>query len=61
MIRSSTNNSNADPVPLIPASIAIDDIDSIAGIQVVNSPFSVDPPDLIFDCQTSGVLETRDL
>lgn len=51
MIRSSTNNSHTDPVPLIPASIAIDDIDSIAGIQVVDSPLSIDPPDLTFDCQ----------
>ncbi len=46
MIRSSTNNSHTDPVPLIPASIAINDIYSVAGVQVVNGAFSVDSPDL---------------
>ena len=51
MIRSSTNNSHANAVPLIPASIAINDIDSVAGIQIVDGSFSVDPPDLRLYCQ----------
>ena len=46
MIRSSTYNSHTDTVPLIPASIAIDDIDSVPGVQVVDGAFSVDLPDL---------------
>lgn len=54
MIRSSANNSYTDPVPLIPASIAINDIDPVAGIQVVNGAFSVDPPDLGSYCQKRG-------
>ena len=51
MIRSGTNNAHTDPVPLIPASITINDIDSIAGIQVVDGPFSVNSPDLTLKCQ----------
>ena len=46
MIRSSTYDSHTDTVPLIPASIAIDDIDSVAGVQVVDGAFSIDLPDL---------------
>lgn len=46
MIRSSTNNSHADAVPFIPASITINDIDSVASIQVVDGAFSIDPPNL---------------
>ena len=46
MIRSSTYDSHTDTVPLIPASIAINDIDSVAGVQVVDSAFSIDLPDL---------------
>ena len=55
MICSSTNNSHTDPVPLIPASVAIDDIYTVAGVQVIDSPFSVDPPDLALDCQKGGL------
>ena len=54
MIGSSTNNSYTDPVPLIPASIPINDIDSVARIQVVDSPFSVDSPDLGLNYQKRG-------
>ena len=46
MISSSTYDSHTDTVALIPASIAINDIDSVAGIQVVDGAFSVDFPDL---------------
>ena len=55
MIRSSANNSHTDPVPLIPASIAINDIDPVAGIQVVNGAFSIDSPDLGSYCQKRGL------
>ena len=54
MVRSGTNNAHTDAVPLIPASKAINDIDSIAGIQVVDGPFSVDSPDLTVKCQKRG-------
>ena len=58
MICSSTNNPHTDAVPLIPASIAINNIDSVACIQVVNSPFSVDPPYLKLNGQKSGSRHT---
>ena len=51
MIRTGTNNAHTDAEPLIPASITINDIDSIASIQVVDGPFSVDSPDLTLSCQ----------
>ena len=51
MIRSGTNNAHTDAVPLIPASVTINDIDTIACIQIVDSPFSVDSPDLTLKCQ----------
>ena len=46
MIRSSTDDSHTDTVPLIPTSIAINDIDSITRIQVVDGTFSINLPDL---------------
>ncbi len=46
MIGSSADNSHTDPVPLIPTGIPINYIDSVAGVQVVDRAFSVDPPDL---------------
>ena len=46
MIRSSTNDSHTDTVSLIPTSIAINDIDSVAGVQVIDGAFSIDLPDL---------------
>ena len=51
MIRSGTNNAHTDAVPHIPTSKTINDIDSIAGIQVVDGPFSIDSPDLTVKCQ----------
>lgn len=44
MIGSSANNAHADPVSLIPASVAINDIYSVTSIQVVDSTLSVDSP-----------------
>ena len=49
MIGSSTYDSHTDTVPLIPASVAINDIDSIAGVQVVDGAFSIDLPHLFFN------------
>lgn len=57
MIRSSANNSHTYTVTLIPASIAINDIDSVAGIQIVDGAFSVDPPDLV-ELSERGSLDT---
>jgi len=46
MIGTGADDSNADAVPLVPASEAIDNVDTVPGIQVVDSSFSVDLPDL---------------
>jgi hypothetical protein len=46
MVGASTNNTDTDTVSLIPAGVAIDDIDTVAGVEVVDSTFTVDTPDL---------------
>ena len=46
MVSSGADDSNIDPVSFIPACESIDDIDAIASIQVVDSSFPVDLPDL---------------
>jgi hypothetical protein len=46
MISTGADDSNADAVPLIPAGEAIDNVDTVSGIEVVNSSFPVDLPDL---------------
>lgn len=46
MVGTSTDDSNADSVLLIPAGITIDDIDSSSSVQVVNCTFAVDLPNL---------------
>ncbi len=60
MIGSSTDNSHTDPVSLIPTGISVNDIDSVAGIQIVDRAFSVDPPDLWLssNCQQEGSIGT---
>jgi hypothetical protein len=51
MIGTGADNSDTDAVPLVPAGVAIDDIDAVSGVEVVNSSFSVDLPDLYRRCQ----------
>lgn len=46
VVGASADNANADTVALIPASIAVDDIDAVTGVQVVDSTLTVDAPDL---------------
>jgi hypothetical protein len=46
MVGTSTDNTDADSVSLIPASITVDNIDAVSGVQVVDSTFSVNLPDL---------------
>jgi len=46
MVSTGTDDANADSVALIPASEAVDDIDAIPSVQVINSTLSVDSPDL---------------
>jgi len=46
MVGTGADDSNIDPVSLIPASEAIDNVDSIPGVEIVDGAFSVDSPDL---------------
>ncbi len=46
MIGASADNAHTNSISLIPTGIAIDDVNSVSCVQVVNSSFSVDPPDL---------------
>jgi hypothetical protein len=50
VIGTRTHNPHADPVALVPAGEAIDDIDAIPGIEIINCSFAVDAPDLIEQC-----------
>jgi hypothetical protein len=46
VVGASADNATADTVALIPASIAVDDIDAVTGVQVVDSTLTVDAPNL---------------
>lgn len=46
MVGTRADDTNADAVLLVPAGIAIDDVDAVTGVQVVDSSFAVDLPDL---------------
>lgn len=47
MVCAGTDNADLDPVALVPSCETIDDIDSAAGVEVVDGTLSVDTPDLI--------------
>ena len=55
MLRGSPHDSNLDSIFWIPASVAIHDIQTVTGIQVVHSPFSIDHESLVLhlDIDTS--------
>jgi hypothetical protein len=46
MVGASADDTHADPVALVPAGEAIDDVDALAGVEVVNGTLTVDAPDL---------------
>lgn len=46
MVGASADDTDADSVLLVPASIAVNDVDAVAGVEVVDSTLSVDLPDL---------------
>lgn len=46
MVGTSADDSYAYPVALIPAGKAIDDVDAVPGVKVVDSTLTVDTPDL---------------
>ena len=47
VVSTSTDDSDSNPVFLIPASVTIDNINSGSGVEVVDCTFSVDFPYLI--------------
>jgi hypothetical protein len=46
MVGAGAHNANVDAVSLIPTGKAIDDVDAVAGVQVIDSTLAVDLPDL---------------
>ena len=46
MVGASTDDTDADAVLLIPAGVTIDNVNTVAGVQVVDGTFAVDLPDL---------------
>jgi hypothetical protein len=46
MVGASADDTDADSVLFVPASIAVNDIDAVAGVEVVDGTLSVDFPDL---------------
>lgn len=46
MVGASANDANADAVALIPASVAINNVDAVPGVEVVYSTLTVDTPNL---------------
>jgi hypothetical protein len=47
MVGTSADNADAYPVALVPAGESIDDVDAVAGVEVVDSTLTVDAPDLV--------------
>lgn len=47
MIGTGANDTNANTILLIPASIAVHDVDAISGVEIIDSSLSVDFPDLV--------------
>lgn len=46
MVGASAHDADTYPVTLVPAGIAVDDIDAIPGVEVINGTLAVDAPDL---------------
>ena len=49
MVRAGAHYTDADPVALVPSCEAVDDVDALAGVEVVNGTLAVDAPDLRHD------------
>jgi hypothetical protein len=46
MVGTRADDTDLDAVLLVPAGVAIDDVDAVAGVEVIDSTFAVDFPDL---------------
>ena len=49
MIGTSANDSDPDAVLLVPSCKSVDNVDTISGVEVINSTFTIDSPDLSFE------------
>lgn len=49
VIGARADDSDIDPVALVPSRVAVDDIDAVSGVQIVDSTFTVDLPDLYIE------------
>lgn len=55
MVGTGANNANVDAIFLVPAGEAIDDVDSVSGVEVVDGSFSIDFPYLDTESQSVAV------
>jgi hypothetical protein len=46
VVGTGANNPDLDTVALIPAGVTINNVNAVTGVEVVDSTFTVDPPDL---------------
>ena len=46
MVSTRADNTNVDPVTLVPSCVAIDNVDAVASVEVVDCSLAVDTPDL---------------
>jgi hypothetical protein len=44
MVSAGADDSNVDSVPLVPACVAVNNIDTVSGVEVVDCPLPVDLP-----------------
>lgn len=56
VVCTSADNADADSVALVPSCVAVDDIDAVPGVEVVDCTLSVDTPDL-----KGNIVSTRDM
>ena len=47
MVGTGADDTDAYPVTLVPAGKSIDNVDAVTGVEVVDSTFTVDAPDLV--------------
>ena len=47
VVGASTHNSNLDLILLVPSRKAVDDVDPVSCIKVIDGAFSIDSPDLL--------------
>lgn len=54
MVGTSADNTDVDAVALVPAGVAIDNVDAVAGVEVVDGTLAVNTPNLKCDRQCTA-------